>query len=228
MNFKALPLLAALLATPSLAQAEEVSSTAKGIIGGSLLGAEIVVIPLGIAQVRSPVVYAVGAGLGAIGGGIAGYFIEDASTDGRAPTYMLAGGLALIIPATVLLLNATRYQPPEDSKVDRTHDAPADPGARGGSSVQPGAAPAPAADPASPASQPAPATAPSPGTTSSLDARRSPVAFSLFDVGAKGGSGFRFGLPMPEVRPVYTFLEQAKLGIPQQTEVRFPLVRGRF
>src|SRR5580700_7925065 len=83
------------------AHADEVSSTGKGITGGALLGAEVVTMVEAIAGVRSGWAYAIGAIVGAGGGGAGGYFVEHSSTDGKAPTYMLAGGLALVIPAIV-------------------------------------------------------------------------------------------------------------------------------
>jgi hypothetical protein len=73
-----------------------------------LLGAEVVTIIESIAGVRPGWAYAVGAIVGAGGGGVGGYFVEQGSTDGKVPMYMLAGGLALIIPSVVLTLNATR------------------------------------------------------------------------------------------------------------------------
>ena len=149
------------LATPSSAHADEVSPDGKGIIGGALLGAEVVTIPISLFQVRSGAVYAIGGGLGAVGGGVGGYFIERAgfSSDGRVPVYMLAGGLALIIPTAVLILNATAYHPSVEATEDNapTNGPEANPGAAGGSVVV-GVPPASSA----PAATPAPAT-PAPG-----------------------------------------------------------------
>src|SRR5207249_3746279 len=82
------------------------------------------------------------------------YFVEKGSTDGKAPTYMLAGGLALIIPALVLMLNATRYMPAEGAVEDNAPTAPAaEPGVPGGSVMGPPdvAAPPPPPAPESPA-----------------------------------------------------------------------------
>jgi hypothetical protein len=102
------------------ARADEVSSTGKGITGGALLGAEVPVIIEGIAGVHSGWVYLISAIVGAGGGGLGGYEVEKGSSDGTAPMYLLAGGLALVIPAVVLTLNATRYQPEEGATEDRT------------------------------------------------------------------------------------------------------------
>ena len=86
------------------ARADEVSPDGKGIVGGALLGAEVVTITEALAGVKPGWAYVVGAIVGAGGGGVAGHFIENGSTDGKVPMYMLAGGLALIIPAVVLTL----------------------------------------------------------------------------------------------------------------------------
>ena len=60
------------LANPSTAHADEVSPDGKGIIGGALLGAEVVTIPMSLFQIRSGAVYAIGGGLGAVGGELNG------------------------------------------------------------------------------------------------------------------------------------------------------------
>jgi hypothetical protein len=48
---------------------------------------------------------------------------------------------------------------------------------------------------------------------------------SLFDV--TGGS-MRIGVPVPEVRPLYSMSELRQYGMAQQTEVRMPLVKIAF
>jgi hypothetical protein len=144
-----------------------------------------------------------------VGGGVGGYFVEQSSNNGTADVYMLAGGLALVIPALVLSLNATRYRPSEGATEDRPPAdlPPANPGSSGGSvvgpAITPGAAPAP-----KPASGPV----------------------SLLDVRAVGqtGDGLRVGVPFPQIRGMYTLQEQHDLGVPQRPEVRMPLVAVTF
>jgi hypothetical protein len=206
------------------AHAEEVSPTGKGIVGGALLGAEAVTITEGIIGVRKPIAYVIGGGLGAIGGGVAGYFIEQGSDDGRVPVYMLAGGMALVIPAVIVTLNATRYRPSEGATEDRVPpDAPvADPGIVGGSitfdSGASGGTGAPPANPTPPAAAP-PVPAPSPTP------QQAPPPQSLFDV---HDGAFRIGVPLPEVRAMYTMAELKEYGVPQQTVVRMPMLRVTF
>jgi hypothetical protein len=194
------------LAAPGVARADDVSSSGKGIAGGALLGAEVPTIIEGIAGVRSPWVYVISAVVGAGGGGFGGYEIEKNSTDGKAPMYMLAGGLALVIPAVVLTLNATRYQPEEGATEDRTPVGPAaEPGAPGGSitGAPTGGAPTPATPAPAPATPPPASTTPASPPQSLLDFRTHPAV----------GSVFRMGVPAVEVRPGMSLAEAKLYGV---------------
>jgi hypothetical protein len=209
------------------AQEQAVSPDGKGIVGGALLGAEVGTIIESIAGVHSPWVYVVtdlvlGAG-GAVGGWAVEQQVENSGWDVRVPVFMLAGGLGLIIPAVVLTLNGTRYQPAENASEDHapTNAPPANPGAPNGSIVSPAATPPPAVQPAAP---------PAPGGTSSLfpsnvSPARAAAHVSLFDVNAEG---MHLGVPVPEVRPLFTMSELRQYGLTQQTEVRMPLVKVSF
>jgi hypothetical protein len=197
----------ATLTTAPLARADEVSPTGKGIAGGALLGGEVVTIPMALAGVHPGWAYLLGGGLGMAGGAVGGYFVEQSSANGQADVYMLAGGLALVIPALVLSLNATRYQPSENATEDHppATEPSANPGQAGGSIIV-----GPAAAPPPPAKAPAPT--------------------SLFDVRAVGQptDGFRMGVPMPQIRSMYTLRQQAELGLPQRTELRMPVLSVTF
>jgi hypothetical protein len=48
------------------------------------------------------------------------------------------------------------------------------------------------------------------------------------DLGLARKSGFRLGLPVPDVRPMYTAAEQKTYGLPQHAEVRMPVFRVTF
>ena len=202
------------------AKADEVSPNGKGIVGGALLGAEVVTITEALAGVKPGWAYAVGAILGAGAGGVGGHFVENGSTDGRVPMYMLAGGLALVIPAVVLTLNATRWQPEEGVPEDNAPTGPAaEPGTVGGSIVSPAPnlPPPPTPAPAAPTPElPPPAAAP-PAPT--------PPPQSLFDI--HRGS-FRLGVPLPDVRPVYSLAEQRQYGMRAETEYRMPMLHMTF
>src|SRR5438094_8720018 len=107
---------AALVAVPREAHAEDVKPNLKGVTGCALLGGEVVVFGEAIFGVRSGTAYLIGAGAGAVAGGIGGYFLEKGVDDGRVPAYLLAGGLALIIPALVVAFDQTRYLPTEGAR----------------------------------------------------------------------------------------------------------------
>ena len=213
------------------ARADEVSPHGKGIVGGGLLGADVVTGTMGIIGVHNPWIYVIGGGVGAAGGAVGGYFVEQASGDGRAPMYMLAGGLALIIPAVVLTLDATRFRPSDDATEDKapTNGPPADPGKVGGSAVggpstTPSASPA-AAPPSStaPVATP-PATGGSGGSGGPAPAPPPPTSMLHFE-----GGQLRIGVPVPEVRPMYSAAEQKTLGVSgNATQVQMPMLRVRF
>lgn len=230
-----------LLGAPSTAQAEEVSPSGKGVVGGAFLGGEIVVFVEALAGVRSGTGYLLGAGGGAIAGGLGGYFIEDSSDDGRVPAYMLAGGLALVIPALVVVLDQTRYLPTEGAREDKpTNLPPSDPGKPGGATVI-GAEPkptTPAATPGTPAPGGTPTTAPPSGTTPAppaggagggTQAPRSQGPQSLINLRSGSRIGMSVGLPVPEFRPVFTATQKKALGVESAgNEVRFPVMSVSF
>jgi hypothetical protein len=194
------------------ARADEVSSTGKGIAGGALLGAEVPMIVEGIAGVHSGWVYFISAVVCAGGGGFGGYEVEKGSSDGMAPMYMLAGGLALVIPAVVLTLNATRYQPEEGATEDRTPGPMAEPGAPGSNSITGTPSGAPAPPPPPPAAVPAPPAPPPPQ--------------SLLDV---HHGAFRLGVPALAVTPAFTVAEAKAYGLRDNpAELRLPVLHIAF
>ena len=194
----------ALTAMAGDARADEISPTGKGIVGGGLLGAEVITIVEGVAGVRPGWAYWLGAIVGAGGGAVGGWAGEQAvNGDGTIPMAMLAGGLALVIPAIVVSLDATRFRPDEGATEDHppTLGPAADPGAAGGSVV--GTPP-----PAPPPSVPPPAP-----------------PQSLLDVNT---GDLRVGVPVPNVRPVYSLADQRQYGLRAETEVRMPVLRVTF
>lgn len=236
-----------LLGAPKAAQAETVKPDGKGIVGGAFLGAEIVVFVEAIAGVRSGTAYLLGAGGGAVAGGVGGYFIEQAVSDGRVPGYMLAGGLALIIPALVVTLDQTRYLPTEGAREDRPVQnlPPSDPGKPGGSAVigaeaapstptgtpASGTTPTPATPSATPPPSPAPAGGGTGGTPSQV--RSQAMGGSLLNLGVDTAdlrtASFRVGVPVPEVHPVFSASQKKEYAVQSAAnEVRFPVMRISF
>jgi len=213
--------MAALTAHCPSARADDIQGTPKGTIGGAFLGAEVVAMPMAIAGVRAGWAYAVFPPLGAVGGAIGGFFMDKAYDDASAKTpsnaygsaFMLAGGMALIIPTIILMLNATRYHPSAEATEDHapTNTGPeANPGKPGGNAVTPSGDTA----------------APPPASSSGGASTQPPyVPLSLVDV--HEGS-LRMGIPVPEVHNAYTPQQIKELGVAQTTELRVPVFKLAF
>jgi hypothetical protein len=219
------------------AHADEVSPTGKGIVGLGLLGAEAVVITMSLVGVKNQWAYVGGAVGGAAAGAVGGYFVEQGSSDGRVPIYLLAGGLALIIPGVVLTLNATAYQGNENATQDNAPtNVPAgqeaNPGATGGSAVSPGStapsapppsAPPPAAPPPAPAGGGAPSAPPTQAPQSMLEVRPGGT------LGMSSPTQLRLGVPAPVMKNAFTTQERVKYGVTNQvSEVHLPVVSVTF
>ncbi|HMJ54172.1 MAG TPA: hypothetical protein VK540_18955 [Polyangiaceae bacterium] len=197
-------------ATPALA--EEVSATGKGIVGGALLGGEVVMLVEAAFGVKSGWVYVLSGVLGAGAGGFGGSLIEK-DADAKVSVYMLAGGMALVIPTTVAVLQATSYSPPEDY----TEDKPS--------------APFPASEPpkAAPGGpSPTGPSTPAPGPTSLRyhwkEAKlKIPVGLLDLEEGA-----FKVAVPAVELRPLYRPDELQKYGLEQKHELRVPVFSATF
>src|SRR5688572_11252097 len=96
----------------------EPAATGKGITGGALLGAEVVLLTEAAFKVKPTWAYLVGGLAGGVAGGIGGYFVEREDSN-KTSMYLLAGGMALIIPTTVAVLSAKAYEPPADYTEDK-------------------------------------------------------------------------------------------------------------
>ncbi len=109
--------------------AQEVTSSGKGTVGCGLLGAELVVIGEAIVGVDEEWLYWTGAGVGAIGGATAGYFLEPQMSP-QTSVLLLMGGMALSIPALIVSLDATRRHWPDAPPPDQYREPsnPPDPG----------------------------------------------------------------------------------------------------
>ncbi len=206
----------ALLAQPSTAQAQsnEVSPTGKGIAGGTLLGAEAVMLTEAALKVKPAWAYAVGGLAGGIGGGVAGYFAEQGSS-AKLPLYLLAGGMALAIPTTVAVLSATAYEPPADYTEDRgPSDEPVADPAQGGPISK------------APARQQRQARrAPKESARQRMERQLHLTPPALLGL----GEGYvALSVPAVEVRDVFSVQETRQYGFSQETEVRVPVLNYSF
>jgi hypothetical protein len=205
-----------LLTAARPAHADDVPATGKGITGGALLGGEVVVIGEAAFGVKSGWAYLLGGVVGAGGGAYLGYLAEK-NGDPKVSLYMLAGGMALVIPATVAALQATSYTPPEDY----TEDRPLPPGTPVPEPVQPRAAPPP--------------TPAAPGASTAV-----PRMLSLhyhwsqprlhITPGLVGATddGLRLSVPAVELRPIFSADELVKYGVVQRQELRVALFSATF
>ncbi len=214
-------LAAALWGAP--ARAEETKATGKGIVGGALLGGEAVTALEAAFGVQNGWAYLIGGALGAAAGGVGGYALEQEANP-RVSLYMLAGGMALVVPTTIAVLSATQYRPPPEYQEDQaprgtqpssTVPRPNDP------STLPGAS-------SSSSGAPATTTARSPERRRvgalALGPRPAPPS-SVVDLSP---SGVRLGVPAIELRPVFSTQELRQYGMAQRDEVRVPVFRATF
>jgi hypothetical protein len=202
-SLPALAVMVAAVAVPRLAHADDQPSpTGKGIAGGALLGAELVLAIEAAADVQPAWAYVVGGLAGAVGGGVGGYFIEQEG-EAKLPILMLAGGMALAIPTTVAVLSATAYEPPVDHVED---EPPSD---------------EPVADPPRPVG-----ASPTSRTTSRRKvATRAHLVPALIGVEPERVT---LSVPAVEFRDVYSRAEVASFGLTQATEVRIPVLNVLF
>ena len=94
---------------------DKVDSTPKGTIGLGLVGAELgLIIPslAGLDKAWSLTVFPLA---GAAGGAVAGYFLIDEPGHEKFAVAALAVGIAGILPAILLTVKATRYDPKDDT-----------------------------------------------------------------------------------------------------------------
>lgn len=100
----------------------EIGSTPKGTIGLGLVGAEIGFVVPALAGWHEAWAFAVFPTVGAAGGAIAGYYLLDRPDRSRWSVAMLVTGMALVLPAMVVTLWATAYDPEREADVIRTDE----------------------------------------------------------------------------------------------------------
>ena len=206
----------------------QVDPTPKAIIGVGLMGAELGLIIPALAGMRDLWPYIVFPLIGAAGGAVGGWAIEQNTRNSpEISVALLAVGIALVVPAVVGTLALTAYSPPSDSEQadeDMTA-APVD-----GDSVEAiqddNAATEDTTEAAPAEAAPAPAAQP----TSQLLLQQRIRALTV------GGPGLlRFadgaillGIPMVSSTATFTPEELARLHISQQSDVNVPVVSATF
>ncbi|HUT76742.1 MAG TPA: hypothetical protein VM285_03595 [Polyangia bacterium] len=103
-----------------LAPDEPVEATGVGIAGGVLLGAELILAVEAIIDVEPVWPWIVFPIVGAAGGGVGGYFVEQASPEGAIA--MLVVGLVAIIPTAVAISVSRAYDPESEGAVEEASD----------------------------------------------------------------------------------------------------------
>jgi hypothetical protein len=255
MLLGAAPLALAITFTAGTASAdvgkEEASGTGKGIVGGALLGGELVCSIEAIAGVQSPWAYVGGAVGGAAAGGVGGYFVEQNTDNARVPLLMLAGGMTLLIPTIVGVLSATAYSPPADYLTDqpRADEPVANPPQpdTAPAAVPPATSPPPAAPMGPPGTPPAaapPTTAPpatppagaAPAPSGAAPVKRRiararrlpPLALTPPSLVALRPGALALSVPAVGLQNTYTRTEVAMFGVDQATEVHIPVLNVVF
>lgn len=216
--------LGALVTTSSgdASAAAEVSGTGKGIAGGALLGGEVGFLGLAAAGAQQSWLYYTLPPVLAIGGGVGGYFIEKSASP-EVPLYMLAGGMALVIPTVVITLSVTSYRPgsedstPSDASPAEGSGTVTVGGGSAGASVGGGAG----------STSTAPATGPAKHKPSPTSMRLPPTrSFALVSYDTLGA--LRVGVPAVALKPAYSTTELAQFGLAQRYEVHAPIVDVTF
>ena len=211
----ALLALSLAIAVPTAAQAQEITATGKGIVGGTLLGAEVVTLTEAAIGVEPAWAYAVGGLGGGALGGVGGYFLEQSDSTGRPSMYLLAAGMTLVIPTTVAVLSATAYEPP----VTFTEDRPEADATAAAAELRP-----PRGRPVARRAQLRPRT----GTASyrqMLPSRRPAPAVVGYD---DQRGMLSLSVPALQVGDTYTPTELAVFGVRQRTEFRLPVLSVVF
>jgi hypothetical protein len=106
---------------------KEIDASVKGMVGLGLIGAELGFVIPAVAGLNETWAFIVFPIVGAAGGAVGGYLLFDSG--GGSPELsvaMLTAGMALIIPATVITLSATSYNPEDEPTVVNSEQASAD------------------------------------------------------------------------------------------------------
>jgi len=240
--FAALAFAALTFGSPQVASAQtpapepgRIYAIPQGLVGGALLGAELVMMIEGGAGVRNKWIIIGTGAAGLVAGGVGGFFVDRAIDQTMMAsrflplisTAMLAVGLSLIIPTVIVVLTATMYRPDTNNQVDDNAAAnqPLEESRGTNPSTNPGTNSG-ASSSGTTTSTPGPTD--NPGAGASSGGRRSgrssaPEALLNFPRG-----NFRLGMPSLRLVQSYSTHEMRQYGLAQQSEWRVPLISGSF
>ncbi|MDJ0763646.1 MAG: hypothetical protein QNJ97_11735 [Myxococcota bacterium] len=94
---------------------DQVEAKYVGVSGGAIAGAEVVIAAQALLGVDKLWAYLTFPVLGAAGGGVGGYFLEQESAPGAVA--LLASSMALIIPTAILASSAMAYDPASEGAI---------------------------------------------------------------------------------------------------------------
>jgi hypothetical protein len=213
-------------AAPALANDSPVSGTGKGIAGGALIGEEVGLVTLSLAGAKQTWMYLTIPTALAIGGGIGGYFIEKdkVGTDAQLPVYMLAAGMALIIPAVVITLSANTYNPgSEDSTPPEAVGTDSGMGSSGLGVKVDSTTTTKGGGAGTPTTGPTPPPKHKPSKEDGAQLRLRPPALVNLDE-----TRLTLAMPIVQLTPMYTRDEIKQYGVEQRYQVEAPIFNVAF
>jgi hypothetical protein len=234
--------------------ATQVDTMGKGTIGLGLVGAELGFVIPALVGVDETWAYVVFPTVGAAAGALTGFFlIDQPGTHQEIGVAALAAGMALVIPAMVLTLSETAYDPADDLDENSTIDGAEVPAAAAedyevgsggsdsdavdtGDSIDPGDSTGNTATPDSATPPPAqaapeatPAPAPSPGASRRHRSRPlAAVGTGLLRVNQRG---WFVGMPAVTTVATYSVEDMRRMGMSprdQRAEVHVDLFSATF
>lgn len=207
----------------------QVSADGKGMIGLGLIGLELGFIVPALIQEAAGTnewwPYLVFPAVGAVGGVVGGYFVEQATQNSpEIDVAILAIGMALVVPTLVATLALTAYDPGQDSGGQVGGEEPTFEDETTTEAVQDSEFGDEPSEPQQPNS------APAEGGESSLRVRSQRLLAGGPGILRFDGQGRQvlLGVPMISRRSTFTAEETEALNLPPTTDIHVPLVSATF
>lgn len=229
-SFEIAPGRAAAQCTMPSPTCSQVSPDGKGMVGLGLIGLEIGFIVPALIQEAAGTnewwPYLVFPAVGAVGGIVGGYFMEQETRNSpEIDVAFLAVGMALVVPTVVATLALTAYEPGQEASGQVGGEEPDFEDETTTEAVQDSEFDDEASEPA-----PEPSTPSTEGGESSLRSRTSRLLAGGPGILRFDGQGRQvlLGVPMISRRSTFTAEETEALNLPPTTDVHVPLVTGTF